>query len=116
MAYINRRTLLERLGLGAGAFVLSPMVRTMLAEAAGSASVATRKRLIIFTYSNGTLCSHFIPPEHREKKFGTTLLSTQEFTMPDRFKPLAAYRNRMLLVDGLVNQNKNFGHFAGDGL
>lgn len=111
MAQIHRRSFLERLALGAGAGLLSPVVRTLHAQAQGTLSA--RKRLIVFMQGNGFHFGTFVPPEFGGKAvYGKDLVQSTDYTLPPKFAPLAPYRNRMLLVDGLVNQQGRAGHFA----
>lgn len=109
---IHRRTFLERLGLGAGAFLLSPIVKTLVAQAEGT--LASRKRFIVMLQSNGFHFGSFAPPEFQDKavRFGTDVFQSSAFTIPTKFAPLASFKDRMLLVDGLVNQQGKAGHCA----
>jgi hypothetical protein len=106
----TRRRFLERLGLGAGACVLSPVLDTLIAEAQGQPVV--RRRALFVVVGNGIRYDNFIPPELRQ---GDALESTS-FTWPAMLKSLEAHRSRALLIDGLANQTRNlYGHTGGFG-
>ena len=77
-----RRSLLQRLSLGAGAAVLSPFVRSQEAQAAGAS--LSRKRLLMVTFCNGMEYRSFAPPEFQGKAtFSQELVNTSTFTWPD---------------------------------
>jgi hypothetical protein len=107
---VRRRGFIARLGLGAGAAVLTPMLTTLHNEARGA--VALRKRFIVVTYSNGGFWDWAVPTEfNKDKKLLHTPVSSTEYTMPDMYQPLEPWRSRLLLVDGLANRGAD-GHFA----
>jgi hypothetical protein len=117
---IPRRGFLERLGMGAGAALLSPVARTLLSEAQGAESA--RKRIVFVLMSQGIHPDwNFSPSEYRENSTNSNdrpvpvLNGPTKYTWPNMLKPLERYRDRMLLLDGLTNVPKTgtHGHSAG---
>lgn len=121
MAYLFRRTFLERMCLGAGAFVLGPMVTKLVREAHGA---APRKRLIAYTFSNGWFrlnsgitLGGLVPAEFMDKKISSssTYLESKSFAkLPPFAEAFSPWRDKLLIVDGLVNQQGAGGHGCGD--
>jgi hypothetical protein len=104
---LNRRSFMERLSLGAGAGVLSAMLRPALAEAQGK--TGARKRFVVVSFSNGAWWDKWIPKEFapNPKDYTTVVepaLSTTQYTLPEIFQPLEPIRNSTLILDGLVNR------------
>jgi hypothetical protein len=116
MIAVSRRSFLEKLSLGAGAVVLSPMVRSLVAEAQGTP--AARKRFIVVSFSNGAFGRNWIPREHAPNPRDTTTLeesalSTRDHTLPEILEPLAPLRGKMLLLDGVLNrEGEGAGHYS----
>jgi hypothetical protein len=109
---LSRRSFLERLSLGAGAVVLAPLVHAVQAHAAGSP--LSRKRFLLVTFCNGMEYKTFAPAEYRGKTmFSSELVNTSTFTWPEKLAALAKWRERSLLIDGLVNQQNGGGHLSG---
>ncbi len=111
-----RRSFLARLGLGAGATILGPLAANLTSEARGE--VKERKIAVVFIQGNGIEPSltSFIPTEFRGNT--TAVAGEKNFTWPDCLAPLAPYRDRTLLVDGLTNRLTGLeagGHTSGFG-
>jgi hypothetical protein len=126
MPAVSRRSFLERLSLGAGAFFLSPMASSLLNEARGA--VPTARRFLLVVSGNGWTPpfsptnvgpptyalenTGFVPPELRDgplsKKgiaFGSMYAGQpSDFSLTPSMAALAPHRSRMLLVDGLTNR------------
>lgn len=115
MTHTTRRSFLERLGLGAGRILLAPVALDLVREAYGAEPA--RKRAVFFLASNGLHHEMvFTPPEFRQDSelAAPVLDGPRTFTWPEAFAPLAPYRHRSLLVDGLTNRPKSTqGHTAG---
>jgi hypothetical protein len=111
MPAVRRRTFLERLGLGAGAAVLSPLAGSLVSEARG-APIA-RKRFVVLSYPNGGYYAKVQPPEFKMnlREGETEPFAEGAFTLPDVLSPLEPFKNKTLLVDGLVNRSSR-GHFG----
>lgn len=110
----SRRRFLSRLGLGAGAGLLGPIVEGLVSEAQGQTS--KRKRVVFFITGNGIKNENFLPTEVRSNSADTLLPGRTDYTWPTMFKALEPYRSRMLLVDGLANQcGSPYGHTGGFG-
>lgn len=110
---LSRRTFIERLGLGAGAVLLSPIANALISEARGQ--VQDRKIAFFMLSGNGIhpdwlfTPKEFKPPgvgaEGTQYDVKSTLLDAPKtFTLPPMFKAMEAYRSRMLLIDGLANK------------
>ncbi len=110
---ISRRSFVERLGLGAGAVLLSPIANMLISEARGQ--VVERKIAVFMLAGNGIHPDWiFTPVEFKPPGVGsegtqydvksTLLDAPTTFTLPPMFKALEAYRSRMLLIDGLANR------------
>lgn len=127
---ISRRSFIERLGFGAGAILLSPIAQTLVNEARGQ--VTDRKVAYFMLVGNGIhpdwlfTPTEFLPPgvgpEGTQYDVKSTLLDAPlTYTLPNMFKSLEPYRNRMLLIDGLANRvaeashSTNYGALSGFG-
>ena len=102
---VGRRTFLEGLGLGLGATLLSPIAQTLVNEARGE--VVPRKIASFWMMGNGIHPAwNFTPPEFMpasDPKLQMPILDgPRDYTWPVMFKALEPYRNRMLLIDGLL--------------
>ncbi|HSI36323.1 MAG TPA: hypothetical protein VK986_22250, partial [Tepidisphaeraceae bacterium] len=58
---MTRRAMLRRIGLGAGATLLSPVLGQLAAHAAGDARAALRRRVVFVVQSNGMNPAHLLP-------------------------------------------------------
>jgi hypothetical protein len=109
MAHITRRGFIERLSLTTGAALLSPMVKTLVAQAQGT--LKARKRLIIVTIPNGMNMGRFTPTDlPPEAKSLANTINTQTFSLPPMFVPLQPWKSRLLMTDGYSNMQGNGGH------
>ncbi len=112
-----RRTILKTLGVGAGAAVLSPMLSQLAAHAAGDSRKAERKRVIFVMQSNGMNPAHLVPLGVERSRPPTELT---ECSLADRelhaaLTPLAPFKNRMVLVQGLSNAIAYSDHSCNQG-
>jgi len=112
MVTFSRRSFVEKLGLGMGASLLFPIARSLIGEAQGQAT--DRKVAMFVMVANGLHWQWNFPPDvFREGGEGGVVMPTvampvaqqKAWTMPESFKPLTPYQDRMLLVDGLANQS-----------
>ena len=110
---VSRRSFLEKVGLGVGATILSPIAETLVGEARGQAM--DRKIAYFMLMGNGIhpdwnfTPKEFLPPgvgvEGTQFDVKSPLLDAPTtFTLPAMFKSMEAYRSRMLLIDGLANK------------
>ena len=112
MARINRRSFVERIGLGAGAFFLSPILTGLVNEARGAAP--TRKRLLFVVQGNGMNYRHcFTPSELQPKLDDAAGFTTRDFSWPSMMTALAPYRGRMLLLESCSNYQAAGVHSCG---
>lgn len=109
----NRRSFLEKLGLGAGAALLSPIATSLVAEAQGK--TIPRKIFVVFIHGNGLHHDmNFTPPEFAASS-APVLEGPTAYTWPKMFKAVEPWRNRMLLVDGLPNRPRSGASQHGGG-
>ena len=112
---IRRRTFLERLGLGAGAFLLGPSLDKLVREAHGQ---VPRKRLVLMVQGNGMNYHDYAPPGHKPKELTARKVSDQSLysgpvtALPNMFKGLENHMQDLLFVDGLSNQTGEYDHSA----
>jgi hypothetical protein len=93
----NRRAFLSAAGVGASAVALAPMMPRPLAEAQSGP-----KRLLLITSGQGTDMTRWRPS-------GTET----SFTLTEQLDPLAAYQDRMLVLDGIDNEAAYHGVTGG---
>ncbi len=115
---ITRRGFVERLGLGIGAALLSPITQTLVNEA--RAEVVPRQIAGFWIMGNGIHPAwNFTPPEFMpasDPKLEIPILDgPKDYTWPVMFKALEPYRSRMLLIDGLASRERSGGGGHGTG-
>lgn len=122
MAKHRRRTFLKGLALGAGGAVLGPLVGRLVASAEG---LPAPRRLVLFVEGDTLHPRRVMPPEalanldavrraadpgartaEPRARFYThdVPLVTEGITLNRALEPLAAYRDRMTIVQGLSNK------------
>jgi hypothetical protein len=107
----TRRDVLKGVGLGAGATVLSPILGSLAAHAAGDAAAANPKRVVFVLQSNGMNPAHLLP-SGVERKSANSDSPTQKLTehaldgrtLHKALEPLAPFQKRLALVQGLSNK------------
>ncbi|HJK93550.1 MAG TPA: DUF1552 domain-containing protein [Polyangiaceae bacterium LLY-WYZ-15_(1-7)] len=106
---LRRRSFLASLGLGAGATVLGPIARSILAPA--KADPGARRCFVLFLSGQGIQPEAFVP----DGLDGTSELlpGTTAYDWPSAFGPLERLRDRALLVDGLANRMPRGQHSGG---
>src|SRR5262245_26780192 len=126
MVALSRRGFLERLSLGAGAFFLTPIANSLLAEAQGAPLAGRRFLLVVsgngwtppFNPTNsgpplyGLENTGFTPVELRDAALAKRgipftamhVAQPNEFTLVPSMAALAPHKSRMLLIDGLANR------------
>jgi hypothetical protein len=112
MNRIHRRSLLARAGVGAAAAWLSPLTRTLVAEAQGN--LTKRQRFVMLTFSNGNDWDTVGPAAYAGSKaaFGGQVI-VENADLPAKYAALAPWKGRLVNVDGLVNQQGGGGHLCG---
>jgi hypothetical protein len=112
---MQRRRFLQRLGLSAGAALLTPMVSSLVREAHGLEP--QRKRIVLVVEGNGfDGYDCFPPPEVRPLSDwpAPVTLQSSQFTLPRSLTALQKYKDRMLMIQNLTNhQNASDGHSCG---
>jgi len=117
----SRRSFLKQLSLGSGAVLLSPLVQQLQAEAAG---VENRQpRFVFLVEGNGLWPDHIQPkglPLQRERVDGRKMnvaprledvcLSEGNHDLPASLEPLAKYRDKLTIIQGLSGRVCGGGH------
>ncbi len=85
---LRRRQFIQRMGLTSGAFLLNPILDSLIGEAWGQ--VANKKRLIIY------MTGGHMPPD-----WTVTGGTNPNYTLPYIFSPLEAYKKEMLVLRNL---------------
>lgn len=112
----SRRALLRSFSLAAGGLALSPVLQPVLAQlraqAAGSAGGA--KRFVFVVEGNGLPWQQITPAEvrrgkeHERTKFVD--LAMRDLTLPKALEPVAAWTDRVTVVNGLSGKVCGGGH------
>ena len=110
---IDRRTVLKRITLGAGAIVLQPFLNALAAEADGKAPPL---RIVFVIESNG-LWPYHIQPKGVAAGKGDRLidLPLRDLELPVPIAPLAPFKDRMMIIQNLSCKQANPNHGAGYG-
>lgn len=121
---LTRRSLLKGVTLGAGATLLTPFLSQLAAHAAGDEKSAKQKRVVFVVQSNGMNPEHLVPvgvkrrPDGRkERPTNSTLeeLNLRDHTLHTALDPLAPFKERMALVQGLSGRVAVSDHSANHG-
>lgn len=131
----SRRSFVEKMGLGVGAFLLTPLARNLIREAQGQA--VNRQIAMIWMGCNGINPNWvFQPTEFKDPaassqeppQAGGNKISSQQFTLPAAFAPLGGaaalygggtggnYRQQLVMLEGLMNHprvGEDGGHGCG---
>lgn len=107
----DRRSFVQKLGLGVGAGLLAPIAESLIREAHGQ--TMNRKRFVVLLQASGMVPEWNHCPKEFYKEvasglgnFGRTaddpvMNGPKDYTWPAMVKALEKYRSRMLLIDGL---------------
>ena len=111
---LNRRDWLA--GLAAGGAMLSPLARSLAAQAAGASEPPAPKRFVFVLFENG-LRENEVQPEGVPLGTGTTrVTSLKSLKLPERvIDPFEPFKDRMTLIQGLRGSHLNPNHGAGYG-
>jgi hypothetical protein len=104
---IQRRTFLERLGLGVGATLFSPIAQTLVNEARGQ--VGTRKIWGLYMWDHGWVPENFRPQGAPPRPAKGAFVQAAINGVPAALAPLEKYRNRMVFLDGLTGEGYHSG-------
>ena len=109
---ITRRRFVERLGLGAGAALLSPLVHRLVAEAGDD--LVLPRRVVFVVEGCGMDYRHFTPAGILGRDPAVTV-DTADFALRPMMAGLERYRDRTLLIGGLSNDQglTGSGHSTG---
>jgi hypothetical protein len=117
---MNRRTLIERLALGAGGVILNPIARTLVSEARGETQ--TRKIIVFILHGNGINPNYVFTPAEFQKATkdpyapdisDPVMNGPKDYAWPAMLAALAPLRRKMLLVDGLALEAPENQHSYG---
>ncbi len=97
MIVLNRRTFLRGLSLGAGAALLTPLMRELLADAA---EATPAKRFVVITNGNGFLTSNY----ERE------VVNETQFELGGVLTPLEPFRDDLLFLEMFYNPHDRALH------
>ncbi|HCN76122.1 MAG TPA: hypothetical protein DIT13_02870 [Verrucomicrobiales bacterium] len=113
---LNRRRFLNRLSLCAGAPVLAPLLDRVLLGAEGGKPPL---RFLFVVEGNSVppkqLCPAGIPFVEREQRNAFTEHSLLDAELPTALKPVAAYRDRLTVIQGLSGRMCSGGHSSDHG-
>lgn len=113
---VSRRDILKGFSLGAGGLVLSPIVSRLSAEAAGAAE--TPKRFVFVLEGNG-LPPDQIQPVGIERRANAQShndvdrledIPLDEHDLPPALEPLAEFKDRLTIIQGLSGRIAGGGH------
>lgn len=113
----DRRSFLKGVSLGAGATVLGPVLAQLEAHAAGS-TAALPRRVVFVVESNGLFPDHIQPRTLARPKNGADRLIDEPIKnheLPDPIAPLAPFRDRITILQGLSGRIGISDHSANYG-
>jgi hypothetical protein len=112
---MNRRELLKGMSLGAGSLVLSPILSRLHAQASGNPAAA--RRFVFVLEANGVPPHQLAPSgiarkqryrEQGAEKFFEASLADRE--LPVSLKPVAEFKDRITILQGLSGRISGGGH------
>ncbi|MEQ8788657.1 MAG: DUF1552 domain-containing protein [Pirellulaceae bacterium] len=111
---INRRDWLT--GLAAGGAMLSPLSRSLMAQAAGADLPPAPQRFVFVLFENGLRESEAQPVDVPLGSDSVRVCSLDSLALPEKvIDPLAPFKDRMTLIQGLRGTHLNPNHGAGYG-
>jgi hypothetical protein len=117
----TRREVLKLAGYGSAATLLTPMLSQLAAHAAGESKAANRKKVVFVLQCNGMNPAHLVPSGLQRPKNGRpTNDKLEEESLKNRalhaaLDPLAPYKERLALVQGLSGRIALSDHSANHG-
>jgi hypothetical protein len=115
MSHMTRRKFLASLGLGAGAALLMPISDRLISTALGMETPIPKRLFLVNVYM--ITPSVFWPTDHPAYQ---DPIVTEDWVAPyvpsgwaGSLAPLAAYHDRMVVIDGLKNKIRTHQHRAG---
>ncbi|MDX1565644.1 MAG: DUF1552 domain-containing protein, partial [Phycisphaeraceae bacterium] len=110
MEPISRRSMLKGVSLGTGGALLVPMLNQLQAAEAGQPP----KRFVFLVEGNGLNPSQIQPKgiklENRQKREKFEDLSLKDHDLPEALEPIAEYKDRMCIIQGLSGRITGGGH------
>jgi hypothetical protein len=105
---LSRRSYLKGVSLGAGGVLFAPLLQKVAAAANGN--LTPPKRVIFFLFDNGFQESGATPLDWKNGATSIRQESIEGAKLPADIEPLAAFQDRMTLVQGLQGRHCAFGH------
>ena len=108
---LSRRRFLKGLSLGAGGLALSPILEQLRAHAAGEA--AARQRFVFVLLGNGLNPGFFVPKGIERRGKANDRLADLPLTaheLPFALEPLAPFKSRLSILQGLSGKICGGGH------
>jgi hypothetical protein len=109
---LSRRQILKGISLGAGSLVLGPVMQQVRAQAAGTAGRA--RRFVFVVEGNGLPWQQVTPATigRGKEKDRTKLvdLPLDEYALPTALEPVAPWKDRLTIVNGLSGKIAGGGH------
>jgi hypothetical protein len=111
---INRREWLA--GLAGGGALLSPLARSLAAQAAGAAEPPAPKRFVFVLFENGLRESEVQPVDVPMASETVRITDLAKYALPEKvIHPFTPFKNRLTLIQGLRGTHLNPNHGAGYG-
>src|SRR6186997_2709929 len=111
---MNRRDWLT--GLAAGGTLLSPLARSLVAQAAGAAEPPPPKRFVFVLFENGLRESEVQPLGVPLGTENVRISPLGPLELPEQvIDPFAPFKDRMTIIQGLRGTHLNPNHGAGYG-
>lgn len=111
---INRRDWLT--GMAAGSALMSPLTRSLAAQAAGAAAPPPPKRFVFVLFENGLRESEVQPLGLPMASETVRIRELAQLELPEKvIHPFAPFKDRMTLIQGLRGTHLNPNHGAGYG-
>ena len=103
----TRREILKGLSLGAGSFLLSPLLRQVQLQAAGNEQALPQR--FVFVVKSSGIVPEGITPEALQGDSATNQ-SLKDFALPESMGPLEPYKDQLAIVQGLSGKMCRGGH------
>lgn len=103
----TRREILKGLSLGAGSFLLSPLLKQVQLQAAGNEQALPQR--FVFVVKSSGIVPEGITPEALQGDSATNQ-SLKDFALPESMGPLEPYKDQLAIVQGLSGKMCRGGH------
>ena len=103
----TRREILKGLSLGAGSFLLSPLLRQVQLQAAGNEQALPQR--FVFVVKSSGIVPEGITPESLQGESATNL-PLKDVALPQSMAPLEPFKDQLAIVQGLSGKMCRGGH------